>query len=104
MTSPDAASEIAWPIVPQAVAFVMQSLPSSPLTPSTYHVVANTGEDSMSRTIKTGTTLLFNMLTLPQQEFACDRRETLAFRSKLFAFAAQSKRTIASAFKAVNGI
>src|ERR1700680_4188482 len=39
MVSPDAASEIACPMVAQAVAFVLQLLPSSPLTPSTYHVL-----------------------------------------------------------------
>src|SRR5580704_6761449 len=38
MVSPDAAREIACPMVAQAVDFVLQLLPSSPWTPSTYHV------------------------------------------------------------------
>src|SRR5580704_520522 len=64
MVSPDAASEIACPMVAQAVAFVLQLLPSSPWTPSTYHVAASAGEDSMIRA-RTGTTLPFNMVTPP---------------------------------------
>src|SRR5579864_4042203 len=65
MVSPDDASEIACPIVAQAVTFVLQSLPSSPLTPLTYHVPASAGEDSMIRAPKTGTTLPFHILTFP---------------------------------------
>src|SRR5580704_11091599 len=38
MASPDAAREIACPMVAQAVDFVLQLLPSSPWTPSTYQV------------------------------------------------------------------
>jgi len=41
MESPEAASEIACVIVPQAVATDKQLLVSLPLTPFTYHVVAN---------------------------------------------------------------
>jgi hypothetical protein len=40
MASPDAASEIAWPMVLQAVVEDVQLLLSLPLTPLTYHVVA----------------------------------------------------------------
>src|SRR5580704_252885 len=64
MVSPDAASEIACPMVAQAVALVLQLLPSSPWTPSTYHVPASAGEDSMIRA-RNWTTLPFNMVTFP---------------------------------------
>src|SRR5580700_4552911 len=67
MVSPDAASEIACPMVAQAVAFVLQLLPSSPLTPSTYHVPASAGEDSMIRATRTGTTRPFSMVTPPSK-------------------------------------
>src|SRR5579862_541371 len=39
MASPDEASEMACPMVLQAVVSVRQLLPSLPFTPSTYHVV-----------------------------------------------------------------
>src|SRR3974377_941783 len=62
MVSPDDASEIACPIVAQAVFFVLQLLPSSPVTPLTYHVAASAGETRMIRE-RNGTPRLFNMLT-----------------------------------------
>src|SRR5215472_13319321 len=65
MVSPDAASEIACPMVAHAVVIVLQLLPSSPLTPLTYHVPASAGEDSMIRAMSTRTTLPFNMLIPP---------------------------------------
>src|ERR1700722_14132957 len=65
MVSPDAASEIACPMVAQAVAFVLQLLPSSPLTPLTYHVPASAGEHSAIRAPRTLTTLPLSMATPP---------------------------------------
>jgi len=43
MVSPDAASAIACLMVAQAVAFVLQLLPGSPLALLTYHVLAKRG-------------------------------------------------------------
>src|SRR5580692_1159271 len=76
MVSPDAASEIACPMVAQAVAFVLQLLPSSPLTPSTYHVLASAEEDSIIRTPRIWTTVRFSMVILPRKP-ACDGRPRL---------------------------
>jgi len=49
IVSPDDASEIACPIVLQAVVDELQSLLSLPLTPSTYHVVLATATGSRDR-------------------------------------------------------
>src|SRR6516162_7239953 len=62
MVSPDTASEIACPMVAQAAVAVWQLLPSSPLTPLTYHVLASAGEDSKIRTPRTGTPVRFSMV------------------------------------------
>src|SRR4029077_5897738 len=73
MVSPDAASEIACPTVAQAVACVLQLLPSSPLTPLTYHVPASAGEHSMISAARTGTTLPFSMVAPPSKNLLATR-------------------------------
>ena len=69
IVSPDAASELACPIVAQAEALVAQLLRLAPLTPLTYQVLASAGEDRMIRTPRTGILVQFQQGEISSGKF-----------------------------------
>src|SRR5215469_613238 len=66
MVSPDAASEIACPMVAQAVAGVLQLLPSSPFTPSTYQVLARAAKGNARERATIRIMVRFGMVSNPR--------------------------------------